>query len=108
MWFARKNTYNGNTVAVIKQGNSVIQKIDLSDIAQPYEFEIADENGGHNKIRVENGKIAVIDADCPDKICVEQGYINNSAVPIVCLPHKLSITIIGGADEYADAVAGVN
>lgn len=95
----------GGVTAQIKQGNNVIKTINLSEVSEPYEIEVTDEHGGYNKIRIEHGRIAVIDADCPDKICVHQGYIENGAVPIVCLPHKLSITIIGAKDD-TDAVTG--
>lgn len=105
IWMVRQNSMENEAVAVIKQGNNVIQTINLSDVSEPYEFEVIDENGGRNLIRAEYGKIAVIDADCPDKVCVNQGYIDNSAVPIVCLPHKLSVTITGIKDDV-DAVAG--
>lgn len=105
IWIVRGKSDGDTAIAQIKQGNNIIQTIDLMKVSEPYEFEITDESGGRNTIRVEHGRIAVIDADCPDKICVNQGYIENSAVPIVCLPHKLSITITGRQEEI-DAVAG--
>ena len=105
VWFLRINKNEG-TVAQIKQGDKVIKTIDLSNLKEPYEEKIDDGHGGYNIIRAGNGKIAVIEANCPDKICVNQGYIDNSAVPIVCLPHKLSVTIING-ENNVDAVAGV-
>jgi hypothetical protein len=105
VWLVRENQTQSAAVTQIKQGNDIIKEIDLSEISEPYEFEITDDNGGHNTVRVERGRICVIEADCPDKICVNQGYISNSAVPIVCLPHKLSITITD-KQETIDAVAG--
>lgn len=105
VWIVRSNKEQNTAVARIKQGDYIIRKIDLNDITEPYEFEITDENGGHNTIRVENGRIAVVDADCPDKICVNQGYISNGTVPIVCLPHKLSVTI-EDKNTQTDAVVG--
>lgn len=105
IWTIRQNSAEDTVVAVIKQGNTEIKRIDLFSVSEPYEFEVTDEKGGRNTIRAERGKIAVIDADCPDKLCVKQGYIDNGAVPVVCLPHKLSITITGGKEEI-DAVAG--
>lgn len=106
IWVVRGSGTSEAAVAQIKRGGSVIETIDLSSVAEPYEFVIEDDTG-YNKIRVEKGRIAVTDADCKDKICVNSGYIDNSAVPIVCLPHRLSITIVGG-DKDIDAVAGGN
>lgn len=91
--------------AQIIQDGQVIQTIDLQNVKEPYEFEITAKNGGHNTIRVENGKIGIIHASCPDKICVKQGFITNGTLPIVCLPNKLSVVVVNGNDEL-DAVTG--
>ncbi len=63
---------NGST-AVIYLDNEIIHKIDLSTVAEPYEFDITTEYG-HNRIRVEQNRIAIISADCPDNVCVDMGY----------------------------------
>lgn len=105
VWSLRKNLTAESVVARITQNGTVIDEINLSDVGEPYEFEVKAPDGGSNTVRVENGRICVTYADCPDKICVNQGYIDNSAAPIVCLPHKLTITIYGADSEY-DAVVG--
>lgn len=91
--------------AQILQDGQVIQTIDLQNVKGLYEFEITAKNGGYNTIRVENGKIGIIHASCPDKICVKQGFITNGTLPIVCLPNKLSVVIINDNTEL-DAVTG--
>lgn len=91
--------------AQIIQRGKVICTVDLTEKTEPYEFEVTSENGGHNTVRVENGKIGIIHADCPDKICVKQGLTDSSAQSIVCLPHQLSIAISSN-DSGTDAVAG--
>ena len=91
--------------AQILQDGQVIQTIDLQNVKEPYEFEIIAKNGGHNTIRVENGKIGIVHASCPDKICVKQGFSTNGTLPIVCLPNKLSVVIVNDNDGL-DAVTG--
>ena len=103
--FFLQNNVKSGVLAQIKQGDKVIKTIDLSKVKEPYEEKVTDGHGGYNIIRVEKGRIAVIEANCPDKICVNQGYIDNGSVPIVCLPHRLSVTIINGEKDI-DAVAG--
>ena len=100
----RKRMSDTAVVAHIVQGGKILYKIDLSKVDDPYELSIGCDDG-NNTIRVEKGRICVIDADCPDKICVKTGYISDSQIPIVCLPHKLSI-MVTGADGSYDAVAG--
>ena len=94
----------GDVYAVVKLDGKIIKRIDLSEIEEPYDFRV-DFPGGYNLIRVEKGKIAVIEADCPDKICVHRGFVSNGALPVICLPHRLSITL-EGSENSVDAVAG--
>lgn len=61
--------------------------------------------GGYNVIKVENGAVRVSEADCPDGVCVSTGAISGGAVPVVCLPHRLEVRVINGADAV-DAAAG--
>ena len=82
----------GTVVQVIQDG-TVLQEIDLSKVREPYSFEVAAPDGGMNRIEVEPGRIRVSDADCPDKICMSQGWLSDQAVPIVCLPHRLIIKV---------------
>jgi len=52
-------------------------------------------NGNYNLISVENGKVHIEDANCPDKLCVRSGSISSPGKPLVCLPHKLTVEIEG-------------
>lgn len=81
-------------VAEIYQNGKLIKSVSLSENT---EFTVECDSG-YNKIKVEGGKICVEEADCPDKICVRQGKINGS-VPIVCLPHRLEIRVVGGSNN---------
>jgi hypothetical protein len=103
-WWYRNKATEAYSLARITQDGVFIREIDLSKVSEPYEFVIKNESGESNTISVQNGKIAVTDADCRDKICVNTGYISTGAAPIVCLPHKLSITIVDNGE--IDAVAG--
>ncbi|MBA5850294.1 NusG domain II-containing protein [Clostridium sp. cel8] len=87
-------------IAIIKQNTKVIKTIDLNKIDKPEEFTIKFNNTNYNKIRVEKGRICIIDADCPNKICVKSGWISKSGETIVCLPHKLQIEIEGTNENY--------
>ncbi|MBC8588848.1 NusG domain II-containing protein [Paratissierella segnis] len=50
---------------------------------------------GYNLIEIGDEKVRVIEADCPDKIDVKQGYISRIGETIVCLPNKMVIEIKG-------------
>ena len=81
-----------NMIAEIYQDGNLIKTIDLSTVSSPYNIPIINKNN-ENIILVEPGSISISSASCPDQICVNQGKITTSAVPIVCLPHRLVIEL---------------
>lgn len=53
-------------------------------------------NNGSNILVIQDGKAYLIEANCPDKLCVKQGKIDKTGQCITCLPNKLTVTIVGG------------
>ena len=92
-------------VARITLDGELVREIDLTGVDKPFFFTVEGPAGMTNTILVEPGRIRVSEADCPDQICVHQGFISDGTTPIVCLPNKLIIQIIGGG-EALDAAAG--
>lgn len=93
-----------NPVARITRDGVLLEEIDLNKVDQPYTLTFEDESGS-NTISVEKGRIRVSAADCPDRVCVNQGWIADGTVPIICLPHRLMVEIKGGGGEL-DGGAG--
>ena len=86
-------------VARITLDGELVEEIDLSAVTEPYTFTLEGPGGFTNTIQVEHGRIRVLEAGCPDQVCVNQGYISDGTVPIVCLPNRLVIEIVGGGDS---------
>ena len=78
-------------IARVVSGDKLIREIDLDSVAGEYSFTVEYE-GGYNVITVRNKEICVSDADCPDHICMNYGWIKGSGAPIVCMPHHLVIS----------------
>ena len=55
-------------------------------------FRITTERG-ENHILIESGAVRMIEADCPDQVCLHQGSINFSFQAIVCLPNRFVVSI---------------
>ena len=70
--------------------------VQIADLNIDQEFTVETSRGA-NTIRVKDGKIAVISADCPDQYCVRQGFCNQGE-QIVCLPHNLVISFVGESE----------
>ena len=91
------------TVAEILQDGVVIREVDLSRVLREESFRVEGPDGGYNVVTVRPGAVCVSEADCPDHICVQQGWLTDRAAPIVCMPHRLLIRLKGA--EGADAEA---
>lgn len=106
----RRNAAGENTtyLACIYQDGRLLQTIPLDRVQETYAFPLEATDGGSNTIEISPGGIAITQADCPDQICVRQGRITDSLLPITCLPHRLVIELKRAdtsADELPDALA---
>ena len=85
-----------NTVEIVSNGK-VIKTLNLST-EKNNSFEV-ETNGKINVIEIKNGRIRVKSADCPDKVCVDSGWLESTDLPIVCLPNKLIIIFTENGDD---------
>lgn len=85
------------TVTVISQGK-ILYTLSLS---VDQSIEVKSKNGT-NTITVQNGKIAVTEADCPDGHCMARGFCDRGA-QIVCLPNRLVLQF--SADPAMDGIS---
>lgn len=83
---------NGTLVEVRADGK--IEKV--YPLSKDCSFSVADEK---MHIEVKNGRVHVINADCPDQVCVKTGWISKPSQAIVCLPNRVSITITGAPSD---------
>ena len=51
------------------------------------------EDGSYNRFAIMDGYVNMPEASCPDQICVHQGFISTSLLPITCLPNRLVIRV---------------
>lgn len=51
--------------------------------------------GGTNRLVIENGTARIDEADCPDALCVHHAPISRSGQSILCLPHRVAVTVVG-------------
>lgn len=91
----------GGTASVQIDGETVLE-LSLDEDAR---IELG-EAGHGNLLIIENGTARVAAADCPDQVCVRQGAVRYNGESIVCLPHKLIVTIEGGQGSGVDGSTG--
>ena len=68
------------------------------------EILIEGADGGINKLVIKNGRADITEADCPDKLCVRQAAISRAGETIVCLPHRVVVTVNSDGEEGDDAL----
>ena len=73
------------------------------DLGRDQTLTLTGANGGKNVVNIQDGKIAVLEADCPDHICMAMGY-RSSGAPIACLPNGLILSF--SEAPGMDAAAG--
>ena len=91
---------HGETVNIVQDGK-ILYTFDLStadDQIINVEYE-----GRTNSVQIENGRIRVLEAECPDNTCVHMGWLESGTLPIVCLPNHLVIEF-AEANSELDAV----
>ena len=93
----------GSTVQVEVDGTV----IGIYPLSVDREVEIiTGENGEElNLLVIKDGKATVTAATCPDGICAAHRPISREGESIVCLPHKVVVTVIGGSGEEPDVIA---
>ena len=96
------NADSGRYVQVEVNGE-VVETLELKEnFEKQYDFD-----GNTNTLVISNGKASVTQANCRDGICVNHKAINRAGESIICLPHKLVVTILDSKDNDSeiDAVA---
>ncbi len=79
-------------IAGIYVDGECVRRVDLNRVKAEERYTI-ENNGGSNTILIQPGRICVEAADCPDKVCVMEGWLPDFGFPLVCLPHGLLIQL---------------
>lgn len=70
----------------------IIQTFSLSETVE-YTIETAD--GGINELVIQDGEVWISDANCPNHDCVKKGKISQNGEMLVCIPHRLTVAVVG-------------
>ena len=93
----------GSTVQVEVDG-TVIGTYPLS-VDREVEIKTGENGEELNLLVIKDGKATVTTATCPDGICAAHRPISREGESIICLPHKVVVTVIGGSGEEPDVIA---
>lgn len=67
-------------------------------------YTISCSENDYNILVIENGYGYILDANCPDQLCMHQKRISKSGELLVCLPHKLIVSVVSDQKSEVDGV----
>ena len=92
----------GQQEAQVYQEGKLIQTIKLRP---GYHEELRLGGLSHfNMIVMDNGRVRIAEADCPDQLCVRTGWVSVAPQQIVCLPYRVVIRIISATWPDIDEI----
>lgn len=93
-----KDTVKPEYIKIISYKETTIYPIYMNRIIEPkLDYPL--------KIEIKNGRVRVIEAHCPNKICEGMGWIDKAGDSIVCVPNRLVIKLIGGGEGEIDGIS---
>ena len=93
---------NSNLNAEISINGELYKIVSLEDNEQEIEIET---ELGRNVIKIHNKGAEVIEADCPDHVCIDTGFKDRAGDMIVCLPNKVAVEIKGNTEVEIDELS---
>ena len=55
---------------------------------------------GKTEVQINNGRVRLSSSPCSKKYCIHQGWISKANQTIICIPNKISISIVGTKKAY--------
>ena len=96
-------------LAIVRDAEGEETRYSLVAGSPPKDIDM--KSGGYSYVlRFENGRIRVLEADCPDKVCVVTGWLSRPGQTAACVPGRLMVRIIadkgdGGVLPDVDVVS---
>lgn len=92
---------HGDIVQITANG-TVMKTLPLN---QNSTYTIKTSENKENILEIKDGFARISAADCPDKLCVHQKKISKQGETLICLPHKVVVSIISSKKATLDGVA---
>ncbi|WP_297133045.1 NusG domain II-containing protein [uncultured Eubacterium sp.] len=89
-----------DTVVIYVDGK-IEKKLDLN---KNQEYKVNVDNG-YNIIRIKDKKAKIKESDCSNQTCVNMGTISKDGQTLICLPHKVEVTIVSDDKSEVDVIA---
>ena len=85
----------GSYVALVQNGTEVKR----FTLKENREYRVEGKDGSYNVLYIQDAKVYMKEASCPDQICVEHRAIQHVGETIVCLPNEIVLKVVKPATE---------
>lgn len=68
-------------------------------------YKLEHDDGEWNTFEIKDGFVRMLDASCPDKLCVKHKKIHFDNESITCLPNRVVLRVIEAEESDLDAIA---
>lgn len=89
---------DGQGIVSIEVDGKLYGKYDLKTIKEKT-IKLNLPDGEESIVEFKDGMVRIKEANCPDKVCVETGFISRPGDMIVCLPYHIIIKISGESND---------
>lgn len=93
---------NGGSVVVVELKGAAVYKGNLDEDRK---VTVRGEHGDV-RIQIRGGMVAVVGADCPNKVCVRTGWRSSAGESIICVPNRVVIRVTGEENPGVRGVTG--
>ena len=92
-------------IAVVEQDGQEVLRVELQTLEGSREQTFT-SNGITLQVRFSPDGVQVLSADCADQICVQSGKLTHAGESAVCLPARISVSLLAEDGTSWDAVTG--
>lgn len=87
--------------ATIRVHGRIVKTLELSGDDDSRTIKV-EGSIGDSVIQIEGARVRILHSPCPDKICVNQGWVEKPGEVIICVPNEISVSVEG--DDGVDAI----
>lgn len=100
-YYQSRPLLDGAKQVIIEVDGQVIKTFELPQ-HQRIEYKVIIDKDNYNLVEIFEDRVRVREATCPDQVDVKAGWIDEPGQTLICLPHRLIITISGVENQEID------
>lgn len=96
-WLVNRSQFSAPAAIVevsIVDENSQKQVLKTFSLSENQEYTIETADDGINHLIIQDGEAWISTANCPNHDCVKKGKISKNGEMLVCIPHRLTVSIL--------------